>query len=68
MGGGLRLLGFLGIVVALIGAGMTIAPEVTRRLLLVAGVRWEPDPHSRVAGWGLVILGLVVVVLSRLAG
>jgi hypothetical protein len=68
MGGGLRLLGFFGVVLALIGAGMAIAPGITRRLLLAAGVRWEPDPQSRVASWGLVILGLVVVVLSRLAG
>lgn len=67
-GGGLRVLGFLGILLALIGAGMTIAPRITQRLLLAAGVRWEPDPRRRVAGWGLVTLGLVIVVLSRVAG
>jgi hypothetical protein len=44
---------------------MAVAPRLTRRALLFVGVRWEPDPRSRVASWGLVILGLVVVVLSR---
>jgi hypothetical protein len=66
MGGGLRILSALGIILALIGAGMSVAPELTRRLLLAAGVHWTPDPRSRVASWGLIILGLVVVVLSRL--
>lgn len=65
MGGGLRVLGFLGILIALIGAGMGMAPRLTRRFLLVAGIRWEHDPRSRVASWGLVLLGLAIVVLAR---
>jgi len=63
---GLRLLELIGIALALVGVGMSAAPRLTRRFLLVVGVRWEPDPRSRVAAWGLVILGLVVVLLSRL--
>lgn len=62
---GLGLLRIIGIALAVIGGGMAVAPQVTRRVLLFVGVRWEPDPRSRVASWGLVILGLVVVVLSR---
>jgi hypothetical protein len=62
---GMRLLSLIGIALALVGAGMAVAPGLTRRFLLSMGVRWEPDPQSRVASWGLVILGLVVVVLSR---
>ena len=62
---GLRLLSLIGIALAIVGAGMAVAPDLTRRFLLAVGVRWEPDPRSRVASWGLVILGLVVVLLSR---
>ncbi|HEX3606559.1 MAG TPA: hypothetical protein VH134_11600 [Candidatus Dormibacteraeota bacterium] len=63
---GLSLLRLVGLVLAAVGAGMAVAPGLTRRVLLFAGVRWEPDPRSRVASWALVILGLVVVLLSRL--
>jgi hypothetical protein len=62
---GLGLLRIIGIALAVVGAGMAVAPRLTRRALLLVGVRWEPDPRSRVASWGLVILGLVVVLLSR---
>jgi hypothetical protein len=62
---GLGVLRIIGIALAVIGAGMAVAPRLTRRALLFVGVRWEHDPRSRVASWGLVILGLVVVVLSR---
>ncbi|HEY0410243.1 MAG TPA: hypothetical protein VGE42_08235 [Candidatus Dormibacteraeota bacterium] len=62
---GLGLLRIIGIALAMVGAGMAVAPRLTRRALLLVGVHWEPDPRSRVASWGLVILGLVVVVLSR---
>jgi len=62
---GLRLLSLVGLALALVGAGMSVAPGITRRFLLAVGVRWQPDPRSRVAAWGLVILGLVVVALSR---
>lgn len=62
---GLHVLSLCGILLALVGAGMSVAPRLTRRFLLAAGVRWEPDPRSRVASWGLILLGLVVVVLSR---
>jgi hypothetical protein len=63
---GLRVLSLIGVALALVGAGMAVAPSLTRRFLLAMGLKWEPDPQSRVASWGLVILGLIVVVLSRL--
>lgn len=44
---------------------MAAAPRLTRHALLLVGVRWEPDPRHRVVSWGLVILGLFVVVLTR---
>ena len=62
---GLGVLRLVGLAFAAIGVIMLVAPELARRLLLAAGVRWEPDPQRRVASWGLVILGLVIVVLSR---
>jgi hypothetical protein len=62
---GLGVLRIIGLAVALIGFGMLVFPEATRRLLLAVGVRWEPDPQRRVASWLLVLLGLTIVVLSR---
>jgi hypothetical protein len=62
---GLGVLRLIGLVLALVGVTMLVAPELTRRVLLGVGVRWEPDPQRRVASWGLVVLGLIVVVLSR---
>jgi uncharacterized protein YjeT (DUF2065 family) len=62
---GLGVLRLIGLVLALAGFAMLVFPEMARKLLLGAGVRWEPDPQHRVASWGLVILGLAVVVLSR---
>ena len=62
---GLGVLRLVGLAFAAIGVIMLVAPELARRVLLAAGVRWEPDPQRRVASWGLVILGLVIVVLSR---
>jgi len=62
---GLGALRLIGLALALAGFAMLVFPEVARRLLLYAGVRWEPDPQHRVASWGLVLLGLTVVVLSR---
>jgi len=62
---GLGVLRIIGLAFALAGFAMLVFPEVTRRLLLGVGVHWEPDPQRRVASWLLVILGLTVVVLSR---
>jgi len=62
---GLGVLRILGLALALVGFAMLVAPQLTRRLLLYVGVDWEPDPQRRVASWLLVILGLIVVVLSR---
>ena len=62
---GLGVLRLVGLALAAIGVIMLVAPEFARRLLLAAGVRWEPDPSRRVASWGLVILGLAFVALSR---
>jgi hypothetical protein len=63
---GLGVLRVLGLALALIGFAMLAFPRLAARLLLAVGVHWEPDPQRRVASWLLVILGLVVVVLSRL--
>jgi hypothetical protein len=62
---GVHLLGICGAMLALVGAGMAVAPRLTHRLLLAVGIRWDPDPRSRVASWSLVVLGLVVAALSR---
>ncbi|HVS43432.1 MAG TPA: hypothetical protein VMU20_14360 [Candidatus Dormibacteraeota bacterium] len=63
---GLGVLRIIGLAIALTGFAMLVFPEVTRRLLLGAGIRWEPDPQRRVASWLLVLLGLTIVVLGRL--
>jgi hypothetical protein len=63
---GLGVLRIIGLALALAGFGMLVFPEVTSRLLLGVGVRWAPDPERRVASWLLVLLGLTVVVLSRI--
>jgi hypothetical protein len=62
---GLGVFRVIGLALALTGGAMLVFPEATRRLLLMVGVDWEPDPQRRVASWLLVILGLVVVVLGR---
>lgn len=49
----------------MIGLGVTAAPRWTAVGLRLLGVRWEPRPESRAAGWALVGLGLVIAVLSR---
>jgi hypothetical protein len=63
---GIGVLGIVGLLLAIIGAGMLLAPRwlaVALRVLL--GVRWDPHEASRAAAWGLVGLGLVIVVLTR---
>ena len=62
---GLSLLGALGIVLALVGAAMMVAARPLALALRLLGVRWQPHEASRVAAWGLVGLGLAVVVLTR---
>jgi hypothetical protein len=62
---GIHLLGFLGLAIALVGAGMMLAPGPLRFVLRVLGIRHDPHGASRVAAWGLVVLGLVIVVLTR---
>ena len=65
----MRLLGFLGVVLVLLGAAMLLAPGVTRVALRVGlGVRWSAHPAARVAAWGLILLGLAVTLLARLVG
>jgi hypothetical protein len=63
----MRLLGLAGVVLALIGFGMLTAPEPTRAALKLLGVRVDAHPAGRVAAWGLVILGLAIAVVSRVA-
>lgn len=63
----MRLLGLLGVVLALVGFGMLTAPEPTRVVLRFIGVRLDAHPAGRVAAWGLVVLGLAIAVVSRLA-
>ena len=62
---GIHLLGWIGVLLALVGAAMMLLPRPLSLVLRVLGVRWNPHDASRVAAWGLVGLGLVVVVLTR---
>jgi hypothetical protein len=62
---GLGVLGFVGVLIALVGAAMMLFPRPLSFVLRLAGVRWNPHEASRVAAWGLVGIGLVVVVLTR---
>lgn len=62
---GLGILGALGVAIALVGAAMMLFPRPLGFVLRVLGVRWNPHEASRVAAWGLVGVGLVVVVLTR---
>jgi hypothetical protein len=62
---GLGILGAAGVLIALVGAAMMLFPRPLGFVLRLLGVRWSPHEASRVAAWGLVGLGLVVVVLTR---
>ena len=62
---GLHALGFIGVAIALVGAAMMVVPRPLALVLRLFGVRWNPHEASRVAAWGLVMIGLVVVVLTR---
>ncbi len=63
----MRILGFLGIVMAGMGALMLVAPGVARFVMsYVLGMRSTPHAASRMAAWGLIVLGLAVTFLSRL--
>jgi type III secretory pathway component EscS len=62
---GLSLLSVVGVLMALVGAATMLAPRPLAFALRLLGVRWQPHQASRVAAWGLVGLGLVVVVLTR---
>jgi hypothetical protein len=59
------ILEVVGLLLAITGMLAMLAPRPLRLVLRIAGVRWDPHGASRVAAWGLVALGLVVVVLSR---
>ncbi len=61
----ISLLGLIGVLLALVGAAMMVIPRPLSFGLRLFGVRWNPHEASRVAAWGLVGLGLVVVVLTR---
>ena len=62
---GIHLLGWIGVLIALVGAAMMLMPRPLALVLRLFGVRWNPHEASRVAAWGLVGIGLVVVVLTR---
>jgi hypothetical protein len=53
------------VLLALVGAAMMVLPRPLGLVLRLFGVRWDPHEASRVAAWGLVGLGLVVVVVTR---
>jgi hypothetical protein len=44
---------------------MMVAPRPLSFALRLFGFRWQPHEASRVAAWGLVGLGLAVVILTR---
>jgi hypothetical protein len=62
---GTGILGIVGLLLAIVGAAMMLAPRGLAVALRLLGVRWDPHDASRVAAWGLVGLGLVIVVLTR---
>lgn len=63
---GVSLLGIIGLLLAITGAAMLLAPRWLGFALRVGlGVRWNPHDASRVAAWGLIVMGLVIVVLTR---
>jgi hypothetical protein len=62
---GIHLLGWIGVLIALVGAAMMLFPRPLALVLRLLGVRWNPHEASRVAAWGLVGIGLIVVVLTR---
>lgn len=63
---GVGVLGIVGLLLAITGAGMLLAPRwLGMGLRVLLGVRWDPHEASRAAAWGLVGLGLVIVVLTR---
>jgi hypothetical protein len=62
---GIHLLGFIGLLLALVGAAMILAPGPLRFALRLLGIRRDPHGAGRVAAWGLIVLGLVIVVLTR---
>ena len=62
---GLGILGAFGVLIAAVGAAMMLFPRPLSFVLRLFGMRWSPHEASRVAAWGLVGIGLVVVVLTR---
>jgi len=62
----MALLGVVGLLLAIVGAAMMLAPRWLGFALRLLGVRWNPHDAGRVAAWGLVGLGLVIAVVARL--
>ena len=59
------ILEVIGLLIAIVGAGTLLAPRWLGFALRLLGIRWDPHDASRVAAWGLVGIGLIVVVLTR---
>lgn len=64
---GLHLVSFVGVLLAIVGAGMLGLPRLTRRVLVVVGVRWRESEYDRIAAWLLIVLGLAVALVGRAA-
>lgn len=62
----MALLGVVGLLLAIVGAAMMLAPRWLGFGLRLLGMRWNPHEASRAAAWGLVGLGLVIAVVARL--
>lgn len=65
IGGG--LFSAAGLLLVLAGGGLLVAPGLTRRVLRVAGLPAQGGRFDRVAAWLLILLGLAVAALGRLA-
>lgn len=65
----MRILQVVGVLLALVGSGFLVAPGLTR-VIVRHGLGLTAPPHeaSRVAAWGLIVIGLAMVVIGHLAG
>jgi len=64
----MRFLELCGLLVALIGGGILMAPSVMKQVLRLLGLRLADHPLERAAAWGLVVLGLLAAFIARAVG